>query len=130
MKPYRGPPMTLGNAAAAHVRFQVWCKGCGYRAEPDAGEQARSYGCRHGGDRDATLTGRPSLARSGERRRLIAIPSPGRERPGGGGGFGDVLITGELTNGEDLFDVSGIYRCAMPSSARCTQRASCDVVDT
>jgi rubredoxin len=44
MKPYRGPPMTLGNAAAAHVRFQVWCKGCGYRAEPDAGEQARSYG--------------------------------------------------------------------------------------
>jgi len=22
----------------------VWCKGCGYRAEPDPGEQARWYG--------------------------------------------------------------------------------------
>ena len=25
MKPYHGPPMTLGNAAAAKVRFIVWC---------------------------------------------------------------------------------------------------------
>jgi len=35
--------MTLGNAAAAHARFTVWCKACGYRAEPDPGEQARWY---------------------------------------------------------------------------------------
>jgi len=38
------PPMTLGSAAAAHVRFMVWCKACGYRAEPDPAEQARWYG--------------------------------------------------------------------------------------
>jgi len=38
------PPMTLGSAAAAHVRFMVWCKACGYRSEPDPGEQARWYG--------------------------------------------------------------------------------------
>jgi hypothetical protein len=25
LKPYRGPPMTLGNAATARVRFLVWC---------------------------------------------------------------------------------------------------------
>jgi hypothetical protein len=24
-----GPPMTLGNAAAAKVRLIVWCKACG-----------------------------------------------------------------------------------------------------
>ena len=37
------PPMTLGTAAAAHVRFMMWCKACGYRSEPDPGEQARWY---------------------------------------------------------------------------------------
>jgi len=36
------PLMTLDNAAAAHVRFMVWCKACGYRSEPDPGEQARA----------------------------------------------------------------------------------------
>jgi len=36
--------MTLGNAAAAHVRFFVWCKACGHRSEPDPAEQARWYG--------------------------------------------------------------------------------------
>ena len=35
VKPHSGPPMTLGNAANARVRLIVWCKGCGYRAEPD-----------------------------------------------------------------------------------------------
>ena len=29
-----GPPMTLGNAAAARVRLIVWCKGCGHQVEP------------------------------------------------------------------------------------------------
>jgi hypothetical protein len=28
---YTGPPMTLGNAAAARVRLIVWCKACGAR---------------------------------------------------------------------------------------------------
>jgi hypothetical protein len=36
--------MTLGGSAAARVRFMVWCKACGYRAEPDPGGQARWYG--------------------------------------------------------------------------------------
>src|SRR5215813_5105436 len=44
MKPYRGPPMTLGSAAAAKVRLMVWCKARGHRAEPDPAEQARWYG--------------------------------------------------------------------------------------
>ena len=38
------PPMTLGSAAAAHLRFNVWCKACGHRSEPDPAEQAQWYG--------------------------------------------------------------------------------------
>jgi hypothetical protein len=44
MKSPPGPPMTLGNAAAAHVRLIVWCKACGHRVEPDAAELARRHG--------------------------------------------------------------------------------------
>jgi hypothetical protein len=35
MKSQVGPPMTLGNAAAAQVRLILWCKGCGHQVEPD-----------------------------------------------------------------------------------------------
>jgi len=38
--------MTLGSAAAAHLRLVVWYKACGYRSEPDPAEQARWYGRR------------------------------------------------------------------------------------
>jgi hypothetical protein len=41
IKSYPGPPMTLGSAAAAHLRFEVWCKQCGHRSEPEPAEQAR-----------------------------------------------------------------------------------------
>ena len=34
MNAYRGPPMTLGNAAAAKVRLIVWCRRCGTRSSP------------------------------------------------------------------------------------------------
>jgi hypothetical protein len=37
MTSYRGPPMTLGNAAAARVRLIVWCfdsKGVGNAGSP------------------------------------------------------------------------------------------------
>jgi hypothetical protein len=44
MKPYRGPPMTLGNAAAAGVRLVVWCRDCGRQVEPDPGEMVERYG--------------------------------------------------------------------------------------
>jgi len=44
MKPYRGPPMTLGVAAAARVRLIVWCKECVRQVEPDPGEMAARYG--------------------------------------------------------------------------------------
>ena len=44
MKPYRGPPMTLGNAAAAPVRLIVWCKDCQHQIEPDPAQQAARYG--------------------------------------------------------------------------------------
>ena len=39
-----GPPMTLGNAAAARVRVIVWRKSCGHQVEPDAAEIAERYG--------------------------------------------------------------------------------------
>jgi hypothetical protein len=35
MKSEPGPPMTLGNAAAARVRLIVWCRDCQYQVEPD-----------------------------------------------------------------------------------------------
>ena len=41
---YTGPPMTLGNAAAARVRLIVWCKTCQHRVEPDPAEQAVRHG--------------------------------------------------------------------------------------
>jgi hypothetical protein len=44
MKSSPGPPMSLGNAAAARVRLIVWCKACGHQVEPDAGEMAERYG--------------------------------------------------------------------------------------
>jgi len=36
-----GPPMTLGNAAAAHVRVIVWCKNCRHQVERVAAEMAQ-----------------------------------------------------------------------------------------
>jgi Zn finger protein HypA/HybF involved in hydrogenase expression len=44
MKSYRGPPMTLGNAAAAKVTLIVWCKDCRHQVEPDPAEMAARYG--------------------------------------------------------------------------------------
>jgi hypothetical protein len=44
MSAYSGPPMTLGNAAAARVRLIVWCRDCGRRAEPDPAQMAERYG--------------------------------------------------------------------------------------
>jgi hypothetical protein len=44
MKSTPGPPMTLGNAAAARVRLIVWCKACGNQVEPDAAEMADRHG--------------------------------------------------------------------------------------
>jgi hypothetical protein len=44
MKLKRGPPMTLGVAAAAQVRFIVWCKACQHQVEPDPAEMAQRYG--------------------------------------------------------------------------------------
>jgi hypothetical protein len=35
-----GPPMPVGNAAAARVRFIVWCLECRYQVEPDPAEMA------------------------------------------------------------------------------------------
>jgi hypothetical protein len=44
MKSDPGPPMTLGNAAAAHVRLIVWCRECRHQVEPDPAEMAARYG--------------------------------------------------------------------------------------
>ena len=68
MKPYRGPPMRLGNAGASRVRMIVWYKECRRQVEPDPAERARLYGaemaapdyhkrlvCRHCGSRNADM---------------------------------------------------------------------------
>jgi hypothetical protein len=44
MKSEPGPPMTLGNAAAAKVRLIVWCRECSHQAEPDPAEMAARCG--------------------------------------------------------------------------------------
>ena len=44
MKSEPGPPVMLGNAAAAHVRLIVWCKECRHQVEPDPAEMAARYG--------------------------------------------------------------------------------------
>jgi hypothetical protein len=44
MNAYDGPPMTLGNAAAAKVRLIVWCRDCQHRVEPDPAEMAAVHG--------------------------------------------------------------------------------------
>lgn len=44
MNRYSGPPMTLGNAAAARVRLIVWCLDCRHQVEPDPAEKAERYG--------------------------------------------------------------------------------------
>ena len=44
MNAYHGPPMTLGNAAAAQVRLIVWCLDCRHQVEPDPAEMAEGYG--------------------------------------------------------------------------------------
>jgi hypothetical protein len=44
MKSQPGPPMTVGNAAAARVRLIVWCKACSHQVEPDPAELARRHG--------------------------------------------------------------------------------------
>lgn len=42
---YIGPPMTLGNAAAARVRLIIWCLDCRHQVEPNAAaEMAERYG--------------------------------------------------------------------------------------
>jgi hypothetical protein len=41
---YNGPPMTLGNAAAARVRLVVWCLDCRRQVEPDPAEMVERYG--------------------------------------------------------------------------------------
>jgi hypothetical protein len=44
MKSDPGPPMTLGNAAAAQVRLIMWCLDCRHQVEPDPAEQPQRYG--------------------------------------------------------------------------------------
>jgi len=44
MRSRPGPPMTLGSAAAAHVRLIVWCRDCQHQVEPDPAEMVDRYG--------------------------------------------------------------------------------------
>jgi Zn finger protein HypA/HybF involved in hydrogenase expression len=42
MKSKSGPPMTLGNAAAARIRLIIWCRDCRHQVEP--AEMSKRYG--------------------------------------------------------------------------------------
>jgi len=44
MKPYRGPRMSLGAAAAAQVRLIICCTAWRHQVEPDPAEMAARYG--------------------------------------------------------------------------------------
>jgi hypothetical protein len=44
MKPYRGPPATLGSTTVAGLRLIVWCKDCRHQVEPEPAEIAERYG--------------------------------------------------------------------------------------
>jgi len=44
MRPYRGPPATLGSTAADGLTLVVWCKDCRHQLEPDPAEVAERYG--------------------------------------------------------------------------------------
>ena len=84
MKSAPGPPMTLGNAAAARVRLIVWCEACGHRVEPVAAEMAERCGagtavpdwrerlvCSRCGGRDADMVVTGTERRWRERTRPI-----------------------------------------------------------
>jgi len=75
MKSHPGPPMTLGNAAAARVRLIVWCKACGHRIEPDPVEMARQYGAR-----TSVLDWQDRLVCSGCGSRAVDMVVTGTER--------------------------------------------------
>jgi hypothetical protein len=49
MKPYTGPPMTLGDAAEAHVRLLVWCRDCGLPGRARPGGAGQALRCRDDG---------------------------------------------------------------------------------
>ena len=38
------PLTTLGNAAAAKIRLNVWCRACRHQVEPDPAELAERHG--------------------------------------------------------------------------------------
>jgi hypothetical protein len=66
LKPYRGPPMTLGNAAAAHVYIIVWCLDCRHKVEPDPAEMVARYGAERASQNLRGLNGRsPDIGTSG-----------------------------------------------------------------
>lgn len=44
MRSKPGPPMTLGNAAAARVRLVVWCRDCRHQVDLDPAAQAQLHG--------------------------------------------------------------------------------------
>jgi hypothetical protein len=70
--------MTLGNAAAAHVRLIVWCMDCRHQVEPDPAEMATRYGA------ETTL---PDLARAA---RVLKLREP--KRGHGGDGYRAAMI--------------------------------------
>ena len=75
MKSPPGPPMTLGNAAAARVRLIVWCKACGQQVEPDPAHMARRYGAG-----TSVLDWRDRLVCSGCGSRAVDMVDTGTER--------------------------------------------------
>jgi hypothetical protein len=81
MKSEPGPKLTLGGAAAAHLRLIVWCQEYCHRVEPDPAEMAerlrrRDYRAGLGGEACARQVRRPSGQHGGERDPLAATGTP------------------------------------------------------
>jgi len=106
--------MTLGNAAAAHVRFFVWCKACGHRSEPDPAEQARWYGAE-----TPVLAWRAQLVLLGPRQPGYRHGVHRREAIAGGLAKSERLMRGSEDRSRPFPDLPrhAFYRDAVPGPA-------------
>jgi len=78
MKSEPGPPLTLGNAAAARVQLIVWCKGCQHQVEPDPAEMAARYSAE---TPVLDWRERPVCAKCGSREIDMVVTGTKRHRP-------------------------------------------------
>jgi hypothetical protein len=97
VKPYRGPPATLGSTAAASARIIVWCRDCRHQVEPDAAEQAAA--------REAAKAAAIARAQAQGRASSLAPLEPVAPEP-----FVEVPVEAEPEEPEPLEEIAPIAR--------------------